>query len=294
LYQKFSLFNIDIKVEISLNNRNDHFIVFNYHQVGKDLDKKYHNLGNFTQLDFFENQILCLKKNYKVITLEEAIKKANQNNIDGKYACITFDDGDKSIINAMNILEKYNVPATFFINSGYLNNKLACWFHIYQYIKNSPKYQKYLSEDIEHNIKYLRNTDNPKLYNEYSFKIEALYKYIKDEFDMFVSFEQLENINSDLFHIGTHGHEHQRFLMKSKEWQRENIIKDIDILSNLKAYRPIFAIPFGRPHDWNIDTIDIIRELNFDFVYANGGINVNRSVGYQRIPADGRVLEKLI
>lgn len=294
MYRNFNIFNLYFKIEVSRQKRDNQFVVFNYHQVGEKMDAKYHNPGNFTLIDFFEEQILWLNKNYTVITLEEAIKKANENKIDGKYACITFDDGDKSIIDAMSVLEKHNIPATFFINSGYLDNRSACWFHIYQYMKNAQKYHKYLDDDIEQNIKYLRATDDIELYDKYSTKIENLFQHIQDEFDMFVTFEQLKNINSDLFHIGSHGWEHQRFSMKSKEWQKKNIEKDINILSPLESYKPIFAIPFGRPHDWSIDTIDVIRELNLDFVYANGGTNTNRSVGYQRIPADGRILKKLI
>jgi len=293
LIKECTIFNINFKFQINIVKRVNHIAIFNFHQLSDVFDNKYHNRGTWTQINFFEQQILWLKKNYKIITLEDAITMANKNLIDDKYACITFDDGDKSILNAMTILDKHNIPATFFINSGYLNNKMAGWFHVYQYIENTPKYNHLLTADIKQNIKYLRATDDIKLYNMYSKKIEDLYKYIKDEFDMFVKIEDLQNINSDLFHIGLHGYEHQRFSMKTKDWQKENILKDINILSKLKVYRPIFAIPFGRPHDWNRKTIEVIFELGLEFVYANGGVNISRNVGYHRIPADGRILKKL-
>jgi peptidoglycan/xylan/chitin deacetylase (PgdA/CDA1 family) len=294
LYRNYSLFGINIKFDVSKRKVCNSITIFTYHQVSHTLDAKYNNLGNFTELHFFDAQMLWLNKNYKVISLAEAIKRSNENEIDDKYACITFDDGDKSILHAMQILEKHNIPGTFFINSGYLDNKMACWFHIYQFMKNMPKYNKYLNEDIENNIKYLRGTNDIELYNVYSKKIENLYNYIESEFNMFVSFNDLKNINSNLFHVGLHGHEHQRFSMKAKEWQKENIKKDIEFLSVLESYRPIFAIPFGRPHDWNVDTVKILFELDLDFVYADGGINLHRAIGYQRIPSDGRVLKEII
>ena len=294
MLKNINIFNINLKLEVTKKKNHSKLVILNYHQVGKKMVTEYNNHGNFTHINFFEKQIIWLKNEYKIITLENALKIANTNKIDRNYACITFDDGDKSILDAMIVLEKHNVPATFFINGGYIDNKSADWFHVYQYIKNSPKFCKYIDEDIRQNISHLRSTCDINLYNKYSNKIENLYEFIKDDFDMFIKFQDLININSNLFHIGSHGWEHQRFSMKSKDWQKANITKDIDTISSLKSYRPIFAIPFGRPHDWNMDTIDTIRELNLDFVYANGGVNINRSVGYQRIPADGRALKDLI
>ena len=74
----------------------------------------------------------------------------------------------------------------------------------------------------------------------------------------------------------------------------QNLLKDIDLLSKVAGYKPIFAIPFGRPYDWNNSTIKIALELNLEIVYADGGFNTSRDVGYKRIPADGRLLKKLI
>ncbi len=291
---KLNLLNkIDIKLKITRTENLNGISIFNYHQIAAEFNKKYHSEWTFTTIDFFEQQMIWLKESYKVISLEQAIEMANENLIDDKYACITLDDGDKSIFDAMRILEKHEIPATFFINSGYLGNNSACWFHIYQYIKHSQKHSSLLTDDIEENIKFIRNTNDKILYNEYAQTLEQLFIPIKDEFRMFVSFEELKRINNTLFDIGLHGYEHQRFSMMDTAWQKNNILKDRDELSSLKAYTPIFAIPFGRPHDWNIDTIKICMELGLEIVFANGGTNYARDIGYKRIPADGRILRDL-
>ena len=289
-----SISNISIEINISRKRNLNHVTIFNYHQVDREFNSILHSPYTFTSLDFFEEQIIWINKNYKIIPLNQAIEMIDTNRIDNKYACITFDDGDKSILKSMQVLEKYNIPATFFINGSHIDNQGAYWFPIYNFIKNNPKYKYLLTDKIEQNISLLRRTENKKLYNRYSQIIEDNFDIIKDDFNIFVSKQDLENINSHLFDIGIHGFEHQRFSMKSLEWQKENLIKDIKILSNYPSYKAIFAIPFGRTFDWNIDTIKVCFDLDLKFVYADGGINIKNEIGYKRIPADSQNLKELI
>lgn len=290
------IFNQRLRLSISSKrlNKINRFTVFNYHQVGEKFDASRYSANTFTTLKHFEKQIRYINKNFKMISLHDAIQLANNDELIGDYACITFDDGDKSIINAMELLEKYNTPATFFINSAYLGNKEAYWFNIYNFIKHSDQHQHLLNDAIHQDFLSLRKTLDPAEYQSGIKSIENLFPYIRDEFDMYVSFECLKTINHNLFDIGSHGREHQRYSMMSKEWQYDNTLKDVELLSSLPSFKPLFAIPFGRPHDWNFDTIDVLRELELEFVYADGGTNVGKSVGYQRIPSDGRKVKKLI
>ena len=73
----------------------------------------------------FSWQVQVLKQHYNVISLYELIsfvKKGNLNN--NRYAAITFDDGFKSNYKiAYKILQKLNIPATFYISPGYIDKK---------------------------------------------------------------------------------------------------------------------------------------------------------------------------
>ena len=97
-----------------------------------------------------------------------------------------------------------------------------------------------------------------------------------------------------LFEIGLHGHEHERFAMMPFEWQLNDLKKNIEILSSFKTYKPIFAIPFGKPWDWDYDTIKSIIQFNLDFVFHDSEINFKKEVGFKRIPADGKNLNQLL
>lgn len=291
---QYRLFDFNINIGLSRNRRRNHIVILNYHQIAARFDKKYHALWTFTDAALFEQQMVWLKRRYKIISLRQAIQITNDNAIKDNYACLTFDDGDKSIIDAMAILEKYNLPATFFINSGYLDNQASCWINIYRYIRHCEKYQSLLTAEITQHATQLRDTADKKLYRQYSRQIEQLFPIIQDDFAGVVGLADLKNINTELFDIGAHGFEHQRFSMMSAAWQQNNIAQDIAVLSELESYQPIFAIPFGRPADWTLDTINICKTLGLEIMFADGNVNCDKNIGYNRIPADNTQLKNLL
>ena len=71
----------------------------------------------------FEDQVVYLKKNFNVITLNDYLEWANgRRELPEKSVVLTFDDGFKNLVeNAVPILTRHEVPATFFI----VGNKLA-------------------------------------------------------------------------------------------------------------------------------------------------------------------------
>ena len=114
------------KFQFALNriDRIDSLTVFNYHQIGKTFNASEQTKGTYTQSDFFEEQMLWLKNNYTIVSLEEGLAKMYDNALQGECVAITFDDGDKSNLEAMEILKRHNIPATFFINSAYLEMQM--------------------------------------------------------------------------------------------------------------------------------------------------------------------------
>jgi len=68
------------------------------------------------QKDQFEKHLKYYKKHFKIISIDEAFKISNP---DKRYLTVSFDDGYKNnLTNALPLLEKYNIPTTFFICSA--------------------------------------------------------------------------------------------------------------------------------------------------------------------------------
>ncbi|MFD3000908.1 polysaccharide deacetylase family protein [Pontibacter toksunensis] len=79
--------------------------------------------------DHFEQQLRVLKEEYKVVPVRELVERHNKGNIKRNSIGITFDDGyiDNFLV-AKPLLEKYGLPATFFIASGNVGQPGEFWW----------------------------------------------------------------------------------------------------------------------------------------------------------------------
>jgi peptidoglycan/xylan/chitin deacetylase (PgdA/CDA1 family) len=72
--------------------------------------------------DGFDEQMRFLAKHFVVIPLPEAARLLKQGKLPARACCITFDDGyADNLTVALPILEKYGLPATVFVATGYLD-----------------------------------------------------------------------------------------------------------------------------------------------------------------------------
>ncbi|MBD0332715.1 MAG: polysaccharide deacetylase family protein, partial [Chitinophagaceae bacterium] len=76
----------------------------------------------------FELQLRVLTKKFPVIDVKEIYNYIHKRK-STRAVCITFDDGyTDNFIHARPLLEKYNVPACFFITSGYISSQKLFWW----------------------------------------------------------------------------------------------------------------------------------------------------------------------
>ncbi|MFC1708732.1 polysaccharide deacetylase family protein [Candidatus Omnitrophota bacterium] len=87
----------------------------------------------------FEIQIQYLTNKYRVVSLEELIQRIHSpNTAVDDYVAITFDDGYRdNYTNAYPILNKYNVPVTIFLTTGFIGtDKLFWWDRVTRIVKS--------------------------------------------------------------------------------------------------------------------------------------------------------------
>ncbi len=267
-------------------------IILNYHQVTQEYSPQFHSPGTWTQSMEFEKTLIYLKNNFNIISL-----KTINENIPKNSVAITFDDGFKSIEeNVIPLLQKYNIPATFFVNTAYIGTNKASWAAIGNYFFYSKELKDKINFDYLEKKYILRNTTDCNEYNILRNEIECLHQYLPENFSFFTNFEFLRNLNCELFTIGLHGHEHQRHSMLSDEIQNYNITENYKILAKLPNFIPFYAIPYGKPFDWNNHTLDLCKKLSLKILSAHGGINKNTKFMkiINRIPADSLNIKDLI
>jgi peptidoglycan/xylan/chitin deacetylase (PgdA/CDA1 family) len=269
-------------------------VVFNYHQVSPTFDPRFQSEHTWTSLDHFRRQVEFIKSYFSVLPLPEAIDRLKRHALKGIHAAITFDDGDISMqTHAAPLLKEMGVPATFFVNTAYGQGRYY-WFPVLNYLGHGDeKLKALLTPELKARAGKLRRTEDAKLYDATRQEVEALAHHIDESRPLLVGDDWLASLDGQQFTLGAHGHEHQRYSMMPADWQADNLRTNAELLRQFPAYRPIFALPFGRHYDWDNTALRIAIDQGHTLLTADGGVNQRRDAHILRVPADGRVAKEL-
>jgi peptidoglycan/xylan/chitin deacetylase (PgdA/CDA1 family) len=273
----------------------DALLIFNWHQVSPTFNPFSQHEYTWTSFDAFETSVDYLSRNYRIVPLHGALNQLKSGTLRGRCVALTFDDGDISMADyVMPFLKRRGLSATFFINTAYLDGRRAYWFPILSYLTAGGVRHPALSAALHQQALQLRQTNDCCFYQRVREGIERLAPVLAEVKPRLVSPDWLAALDGEQFAIGAHGHEHERYAMMSVEWQRENLVENIRVLRRFRAYRPIFAVPFGRPWDWTAQSISIVRNLGLEVLLADGGVNLSAGDVYNRQPADAHVGRELV
>ena len=101
-----------------------------YHYAGKQVP--YYGFSKPTlSLGDFETDIKFLKQYFEFVSLADVLKSSNPERQNKKpKIAMTFDDGfDIVSSGALGLLEKHEIPVTFFLISGCIGNRAMMWRH---------------------------------------------------------------------------------------------------------------------------------------------------------------------
>ncbi len=105
-------YNLFHKYKNNIGNR-----VILYHSIGSKLNHDTYGIS-ISKKRFLEH-IKFLKDNYNIIAIDENYK----NNLQDNTISITLDDGYKDNLYALELCEKYNIPFTLYISTGFIGQK---------------------------------------------------------------------------------------------------------------------------------------------------------------------------
>jgi len=266
-------------------------VIINFHQVSDTFTVGIHNKGTWTPTNIFRSTIESIHKKYGFVSLPEGINYLRNNEI-GKETLfsLTFDDGDNFLQEkVIPFLTKKRIPATFFINTKYLDNQSTNWARAYSYLLSIDHKIFKEKKNIKNTFLEIRNTNNPIIYNKNRRLLEDCFRQLDEKPKFKLDLEYLKQMDKNLFKFGLHGHEHQRYSMLSYEEQKIDIEKNIEKLSEFENYLPYWALPFGTYKDWNRDTIKIAIEKELLLLFHTNSVNyIWNNLGVDRIPCDSK------
>lgn len=249
----------------------------------------YKNEQQFTDdLDF-------LLKYYQPVSADELSKSVlDKKNIPAGRFLLTFDDGFREVHDVIApILEKKGVPAIFFINPAFIDNKELFYrckisLLIGELKKNDSSYVNIYagilqsSPTIEATTNVLKklNQSNAYLLDEIAQKINYSFdNYLKEQ-RPFLTTEELVSLHQRGFTIGAHSMDHPYYHLLSTE---DQVKQTLDSCNYVKELLGTTECHFSFPHsDEPVlqETITAINENNTGLLF---GIQNQKNELYNRM-----------
>lgn len=282
-----------------------------YHAVGETSRSPYlKGLYHVLSPEEFEQDIDELLKMFTPIDLATliSIKRGTQINSKKPFVFFSFDDG---LIECKNliipVLKRKGVPATFFLNSGFIGNN--AFFHRFTCNLMSQELNKTeslktlsLLEEAVHE-KFDSKEDAQqylmKLKYDQLARLNAINELLKhtipeqmESFKPYMDKEDIKLLIQDGFTVGAHSIDHPEFSVLTEPEQLNQAVKSLsDVVSWFDLDYKVFAFPFT---DVGVTTrfFDKFKEAcNPDLTFGTSGLK--RDVvpwNIQRIPMDVSVL----
>lgn len=283
---------------LRLASQNKRLIIM-YHGVSRNNRNAIN--GRHLLVDRFEKHLIYFKKNFDIVPLEELCQMKLKGIRNRKHTiALTFDDGyQNNISNALSLLEKYQIPATFFISSEGLKESNNNYIQPSDYLDlinhslkdtveiNGAKFRKgkYHLVDAANKkssvYEFINSLDSSSFKRAFS-DLRRRYPYaevtanIDNDFYRVITRSELNKLRSStLITVGSHGHSHINLVSLSED----------DVRSELQISRDVFlecgvdtwyylACPYG---NFDGTTLAISRKLGYRFLIAGGSVEPGQS-----------------
>ncbi|MDI6786391.1 MAG: polysaccharide deacetylase family protein [bacterium] len=291
-----ALFNIASSITTPLfrNFQKNKIIILMYHRV-LNVDPDYpfdEDLISATP-ENFEAQMKYLNDQYKVITFDDlpSILNNKGKNYDPKII-ITFDDGYlDNYLYAYPILKKYQIPATIFLTTDYIDGKreLFWWDEVAYFIKktskshinidkvgNYPLHKPHLKKKAIIKIQMILKKMSEEEKNNTLEKLKSICEVTTCQLEnMFVSWTQIKEMSNHDICFGAHTCSHIIVTRASLANAEEEIIRSRKIIEEKIGKKiKIFSYPNGKNDDYSQDIIKVLQRNKFDYATLTiDGIN---------------------
>lgn len=257
-----------------------------YHIVRNDQVAHIENLYVFKNIEQFKKDLEVLSREYTPIHPKEFLENQSRKN---KFL-ISFDDGLEEIYSVIYpILKEKNLPAIFFINPDFVDNKKALYKHwisiVISYLKTVDFDREILDKisrvfyfNYSSEAEFIQNFKNIPFHERE--KITEVFKILNfdheaylNENPIYVTRAQIQEMIDDGFYFGGHTMSHPPLKELAHEEQKQQIIDSIKWLkTHFGINYSLFAFPFS---DKNISK-QLIQELfAYDeniLLFGNSGI----------------------
>jgi peptidoglycan/xylan/chitin deacetylase (PgdA/CDA1 family) len=266
-----------------------------FHRVHKESDIRFYD----PTVAEFDALLGFLKRFFNFLRLDEAAQRLETGSLPKNAAVITFDDGYKdNYTNALPVLQKHNVPATFYITTGFIGGGCMWNDKIIHSIVKSPHQtidlqalgmrekilgdraqRKELAIEVLGKVKHMP-------YNQRLDMVESICDIAGGAVptDLMMTVEEVKALHDSGMEIGGHTVTHPILTSLGKKYAIDEISQGKETLESwLGVSLKTFAYPNGKPNtDYNLDHVNALKSLGFKAAVSTAwGITHQESDVYQ-------------
>lgn len=254
-----------------------------YHQIsrGAKAESFHPHLGLQVDVGSFEEQMKLLHLTHRCFRLSTFTALSRANKLPPSSAAVTFDDGYRDGLTlALPILERYHIPATIFVTTGFLDGRARLWWRELEAIIRASDMLKFswdgkdfhyplttlqlketCFEELTDIFQHLGPTDINKLLNILEHSTGC---HLQSTVQMLSWSEVEELAKHPLITLGAHTVHHSALRYQTSEVVREELYQSREELSQ-RVGRKVshFAYPFGGHQQVSPREMNIVKELGF-------------------------------
>ncbi len=247
----------------------------------------------------FDEAMHWVKSGFNVLPLDEAVARLKRGLLPARAAAITFDDGyADNLIHATPILQKYGLPATFFIATGFLDGGRMWNDTIIESVRAATRLEingefiglgrlpiqtindkRAALDRLIPAIKHLPSAQRIEVVARVAESCQAMLPN-----DLMLTSNQLRALRNTGMSIGAHTVNHPILTKMDDSAAKREIADSRDFLEGLLGERiNLFAYPNGKLwSDYTLIHARIVKSLGFDAAVAtNWGVCSTESDPYQ-------------
>jgi peptidoglycan/xylan/chitin deacetylase (PgdA/CDA1 family) len=235
----------------------------------------------------FEKVIKYLQENYQVVQLESFLQNQTELHRNKPVATVLFDDGYKDNIEiAAPILKQYNCPASFYVVTQSIEQNIPTWTYIVDHLFQQHPGSIYLLTDFVPDVFKKLQWQSREEGAALSRKVKPWMKTLSNKQrvwaltqlqeqsknyylpnDMMMNWDDVKQLSSAGFHIGSHSHTHPMLASLADEQEIENELKfSCEILNERLGHHPItISYPIG---SWDERVVKVAKSCGYKFGLA--------------------------
>ena len=258
----------------NINPSGKNLILPFYHAVSDEKCPHISNLYPVKKIQEFERELDFFQKNYEVINLDKLLNYVqNKTRPEKKSFFLSFDDGLKECYTVIApILKERDIPAAFFINTGFVNNQDLFYRYKVSLLIEALKSSNYSERISTNDLLKLTIHDTPKI-DEIAKKLNVNFQEFLENEKPYMNWEEIKELYEQGFYIGAHSINHPYFYQISLEEQIRQTKESVNIVQEkLNLNYRIFSFPFT---DFMVTTgffNQIYTERICDVTFGTAGI----------------------